>query len=164
MKISIFPKRGYIPSMVLIAAMLLLVGTPTVLLAGGEPGTGCDGEFKYDPPPFVGDLTLIWSETDSALGLGEVTATGIVTQGGSADCEGVFDNTLIVENITLDQFLAWDAKLLKGTCIENQFIDGFGWFPFPCYEYGALFSVVAVGGIQWMGGSFSAKFVIMPLK
>ena len=159
MNISISRQMIYASSIVIVAAIWLLAVSPAAVSAGGEPGTGCGEGFKYDPPPFVGDLTLIWNEASLGSDIGYVTATGTVDQAGKADCSGVFSNTTIIEDVSIDDFLAWDANFLKGSCIEN-----IGTFPFPCYGDAALFSVVAVGGMKWMGETFTAKFVIMHLK
>jgi len=151
--------------MVTTAAFMLFAGIAANVLAGGEPGAGCeDPTLKYDPAPYIGDIELEWVVTSPELGLGAVYAYGSVEQAGNTNCFGSFSG-LIIDDIPLDTFQNWKSNDLRQTCIKNESDPNSGVLPFPCHNDGGSLEVVAVGGLKVeTPTSLEAKFVIMELE
>ena len=163
MTISTLNGRLGFLTMVAVAALLFLNATPSAVMAGGEPGSGCGLEgLKYDPGPYIGDVTLKWQTNG-------VYAYGIVVRAGDPDCDGTIAG-LINPSVTEDEFKNWKSKDLRLACIENLCSYDLDTSdevtcPFTCHEDGAYFEVVGVGGMKWDSAtSFTAKFVIMHLE
>ena len=160
MKISMNVSRFFV---VVAAGFFLLAVGPAHVMAGGEPGGGCGEGFKYDPAPYIGDITLEWKGGDGSEDEG-IYASGIVEQAGNSGCRGTFSG-LIVPNISLDEFQTWTASDLRLTCLENTCDFSSNNCAFTCLGDDARLEVIAVGGMTWLtDSSFTAKFVIMALK
>ena len=157
-------KNKWIDFIVMAALMMLLAGIPATLMAGGEPGAGCDppqGEdYKYDPAPFMGDLTVEWDEK-------AILVTGEVVQAGNMGCSINLVAHQITGGVEYDEFINLKSNYLRGQCIESIPNESFD-INCDTYEFNidALFETVACGGLKWADDehSFEAKFVIMKLQ
>lgn len=154
---KILKRNQRICLLVAIGVALMAFG-PAIVMAGGEPGTGCGLEgMKYDPAPYIGDVIVSWTE-GSVSGLGDVSFTGTVDQAGNTGCSGSFAGVYLT-GIVYDAFRDWNPSFLRLSCIENLET------PFFCLTEDTSLEVIGVGGMKWLDDySFTAKFIIMALR
>ena len=156
-------KRNQRVCLLVAIGVALMAFGPAAVMAGGEPGTGCGLEgMKYDPAPYIGDVTVSWV-AGTTPGLGDVSFTGTVDQAGKTGCSGSFDGVYLYD-ISYDYFRRWNPSFLRLSCIEN-IAELYEPLPFPCVLDDASLEVIGVGGMKWLDDySFTAKFIIMALQ
>jgi hypothetical protein len=133
----------------MIAAVLFIL-TPSGSVLAGEPGQGaCEG-IPFDPPPFIGDITV-------TLIYNVPTLTGRVERVGSSDCTGIFTD-VGVGFLSSGDFADLKPSDIQGTCLANESL----FIPAGCIGDDALLTILGVGRMRWFGNEeFEAQFVIM---
>ena len=144
---------------ILVAMLMILTQSSALAGAGIEPGGDCDLEgLKYDPPPYIGELTAEFDTSTSQLIL-----SGTVVQVGNSACTGTIKD--FTSTITQPEFENITANYLRTLCVTNTLNeDNTLWF--NCADEDAPFEILGVGNLKWIvpGEKFSAKFILMLLQ
>ena len=109
--------------------VFVLLALASAAFAGGggkpEPGGGCPEaeikDFRYDPPPYKGTITLLWEDNF-------VTFSGTVDKAGNSECVAYFPEGTPWDGMAEEDFINLVAHDLNGTCL----IDLDDYFPFGC--------------------------------
>ena len=145
----------------LLAATALCL-TPAIIYAqGGEPHN-CDGFNAYDPPPYLGNVTVTWQPDCTIIVEGEPVyllectfLSGEVVQAGGDNDVIDLGGLLYEAAVSPQQFLSHTQQDIRGRCI-----------------IGAVMGVPDLGAFEIVGAhslvyksrtEFTVDVVIMPL-
>jgi hypothetical protein len=132
---------------------------PSVTLGeGGEPHN-CEGFNAYDPPPFMGYVTITFQEYCT---IGEQLKSGCAFLSGTVERAGtgetyVLDGLVYETGIEYEsQFLTHTAQDVRGRCIEAAVMGEPQW---------GNFEIIAAHGLEYDSGgySFNVYIIAMPL-
>lgn len=136
----------------LIAVTALCLNPSIVLAEGGEPHN-CAGLDAFDPPPYMGNVTVDYDTSCDPHPSGCAFITGTVVQAGtgvSIDLVEVFYESAV----TPDQFSSHTARDIRGRCIEGEILGG---------GLGN-FQIIAAHGLEYESDiRFTVDIVLMPL-
>jgi len=142
----------------LLAATALCLTPAIVFAEGGEPHN-CEGFNAYDPPPYLGNVTLTWVESCT---VGETELYGctflsgeVVQAGGDND---VIDLGGLLYEAAVDhdsQFMTHTQQDIRGRCIMGEAMG--------VSELGAFEIVGAHSLVYKSQTEFTVDVVIMPL-
>jgi hypothetical protein len=169
---------------IFIALIFVFTASFATAATGGEPlpGTECkdpgeeDKDFRYVPPPYMGTLTVEWTDQDEC-----VLISGTLSKvGNDPNCDATLDNFLLTCGMPFDTlppdyegpvFIDLKPSDLMGIC--NKELKNYFPCVAPCVQVpggGCIpargMQVVAVSNIKYLTeeyDKFTARFIMMPI-